>query len=196
MAARSGLGARRGAIATALAVTGDAPVECLTGEAFAVEIGRLWRDAQSRFLDVGRRLNEACARLERGEYARLLDVLPFERATADKLRKVAMAADGGKLPLDRMPASYSTAYELLTLTDPERAAVGSAGNRQRRREAPTSRRPADPSAPKLSSPDGAGWLRWGRPGMLISLNCKFHPSPSCNRHQSCGEQWTFRIPLD
>lgn len=104
-----------------------APSELLTGEEFAAEIGRLWRDAQSRFLDIGRRLNEAFAKLEHGEWGVLLESLPFERATADKLRKVAMAADAGAVPIDRLPPSYSTVYEVLTLTDTERAAADGAG---------------------------------------------------------------------
>lgn len=98
-----------------------APDKLLTGEQFAQEIGRLWTDVQRGFLDIGRRLNEAFAQLDHGEYGALLANLPFERATADKLRKVAMAADAGTLPPDRMPKSYSTAYELLTLSPVERA---------------------------------------------------------------------------
>lgn len=97
-----------------------APDKLLTGEEFAQEIGRLWADVQRGFLDIGRRLNEAFAQLGHGEYGALLTSLPFERATADKLRKVAMAADAGTLPFDRMPKSYSTAYELLTLSPVER----------------------------------------------------------------------------
>lgn len=104
-----------------------APAELLTGEQFAAEIGRLWRDAQARFLDIGRRLNEAFGKLEHGEWGQLLESLPFERATADKLRKVAMAADAGAVPIDRLPPSYSTVYEVLTLTDTERAAADGAG---------------------------------------------------------------------
>lgn len=104
-----------------------APSELLTGEEFAVEIARLWKDAQARFLDIGRRLNEAFDKLEHGEWGQLLESLPFERATADKLRRVAAAADSGVVPVDRLPASYSTVYEVLTMTDAERTAAADAG---------------------------------------------------------------------
>lgn len=96
------------------------PAVLLTGEQFADEIGRLWKDAQSRFLEIGRRLNEAFDKLEHGEYGTLLERLPFERATADKLRKVAAAADAQAVPIARLPPSYSTVYEVLTLTPAER----------------------------------------------------------------------------
>jgi hypothetical protein len=52
----------------------------------------------------------------RGRFStEIIPKLPFERATADKLAKVAILVDAGVLPVERLPPNYSTAFLLLTL---------------------------------------------------------------------------------
>jgi hypothetical protein len=46
--------------------------------------------------------------------------LPFRYSTANRMMKVAAALDAGVLPVNRLPASYATVYELLTLSEEER----------------------------------------------------------------------------
>jgi hypothetical protein len=46
--------------------------------------------------------------------------LPFRYSTANRLMKVAAALDAGVLPANRLPPSYATVYELLTLSEDER----------------------------------------------------------------------------
>lgn len=86
------------------------------------EISKLWREAQERFLTIGRYLVRAKQQF-RGEYERaILPQLPFGRQVAFQLRTVATAVDGGKIEEEVLPRSYSTAYSLVTLL-PEHLAL-------------------------------------------------------------------------
>ena len=59
--------------------------------------------------------------LNHGEFMGMVESdLPFRYSTANRLMKVAAALDAGALPADRLPPSYATVYELLTLSDEER----------------------------------------------------------------------------
>lgn len=79
------------------------------------EISKLWREAQERFLTIGRYLVRAKQQFK-GEYERaILPQLPFGRQVAFQLRTVATAVDGGKIEEEVLPRSYSTAYSLVTL---------------------------------------------------------------------------------
>jgi hypothetical protein len=107
----------------------DARVEIITKteirltkrEDFVREIGALWTDANEKFLLIGRYLNQAKAALLHGEYEVMVERdLPFGRAVAHKLRVVAAAIDNGVLPIEHLPPSYSTVYELITLNSDER----------------------------------------------------------------------------
>jgi len=92
-------------------------IECTSRGDFASEIGRLWRTAQDSFLAIGRYLVSAAAKLEHGQWAEMVETdLPFGRQTAYKLRMVAEAVDGGRLPEASLPNDYNTAYEIATLT--------------------------------------------------------------------------------
>ena len=86
------------------------------------EISKLWREAQEKFLAIGRYL--VCAKHQfKGEYERLiLPQLPFGRQVAFQLRTVAAAVDDGKIEEKALPRSYSTAYSLVTLV-PEHFAL-------------------------------------------------------------------------
>lgn len=89
---------------------------------FIREIGKLWGDAQQKFVLIGRYLRQAKETLPYGEYeAMIARELPFGRAVAHQLRAVADAIDTGALPVDRLPPSYSTVYQITTLSEDERA---------------------------------------------------------------------------
>lgn len=98
----------------------DAPAELTTVTDYQAEIARLWADAQRRFVEIGRRLNEAKERLPHGEFLPMLARdLPFSRSVANRLMAVAAAMDTGVIPPRALPTSYSVAYEVVTLP-PER----------------------------------------------------------------------------
>jgi hypothetical protein len=79
------------------------------------EVSKLWREAQEKFLTIGRYLVRAKRRFA-GNYERvILPQLPFGRQVAFQLRTVAAAVDGGKIEEEVLPRSYSTAYTLVTL---------------------------------------------------------------------------------
>jgi hypothetical protein len=89
-----------------------------TRQEYAEEITRLWQDAQRTFLTIGRYLVAAAAKLQHGEYQGLVDNdLPFGYQVSYQLRKVAEAIDGGRLPGERLPPSYATVYQLVTLSE-------------------------------------------------------------------------------
>jgi hypothetical protein len=85
---------------------------------FATEIEHLWRDAQTRFIQIGRYLNLAKERLQHGEYEAMVERdLPFAPRTAYQFRMAAAAVDGGRLPAEGLPNSYTICYLLSTLND-------------------------------------------------------------------------------
>lgn len=94
----------------------DAAVSLNTAGDYQAEISRLWADAQRRFVEIGRRLNEAKERLPHGEFLPMLARdLPFSRSVANRLMAVAAAMDEGVVPPRALPTSYSVAYEVVTL---------------------------------------------------------------------------------
>jgi hypothetical protein len=94
-----------------------------TPDEYVEEISRLWRSAQSAFLDIGQLLIRAKDALPHGEYmAAVEERLPFAARTAYQLREAARWAlemdRRQTIPLHRLPGSYSTIYLLSTL-DPQ-----------------------------------------------------------------------------
>jgi hypothetical protein len=86
--------------------------------AYVAEIGKLWSEAQEKFVVIGRYLNQAKATLPHGEFEHMIATqLPFGRHVAFQLRSVAAAVDGGRLLEDELPHSYATAYKLAILED-------------------------------------------------------------------------------
>lgn len=84
------------------------------------EISRLWENAQDTFVTIGRYLLAAAASLPHGEFDVMVENgLPFGRQIAYQLRKVAEAIDGGRFPPEQLPPSYTTIFQLTTLTDPQ-----------------------------------------------------------------------------
>jgi hypothetical protein len=95
--------------------------ELRTRANFAEAIGEAWTEAEENFTAIGRYLNHAKSVLNHGEFMGMVEAdLPFRYSTANRLMKVAAALDAGALPADRLPPSYATVYELLTLSEDER----------------------------------------------------------------------------
>lgn len=85
-------------------------------EAYVAEIGKLWSEAQEKFVVIGRYLNQAKATLPHGEFEHMIAMqLPFGKHVAFQLRSVAAALDGGRLLEEELPHSYATAYKLAIL---------------------------------------------------------------------------------
>jgi hypothetical protein len=84
--------------------------------AYVAEIGKLWSEAQEKFVVIGRYLNQAKATLPHGEFEHMIALqLPFGKHVAFQLRSVAAAVDGGRLLEEELPHSYATAYKLAIL---------------------------------------------------------------------------------
>jgi hypothetical protein len=87
---------------------------------FAGAIRQAWGGIEKRYLLIGHYLLQAKQKLEHGEYLELIDRdLPFSRNNAYRMREVAEAIDNGRLPIDRLPNSFSILYEAATLTEGE-----------------------------------------------------------------------------
>src|SRR3954462_15712754 len=83
------------------------------------EIQRLWNNAQHHFLSIGRWLISAKAALPHGEYEQMIDQqLPFSASIARQLRTVAEFVDGGSIPREQLPDTYTTIYQIATLPEP------------------------------------------------------------------------------
>lgn len=86
-------------------------------EDYVREIGKLWDEAQRRFLSIGRYLRHAI-QANRGDFeAKILPQLPFGRAVAYQLREVADAVETGRFREAELPRSYSAAYYLTLIPD-------------------------------------------------------------------------------
>ncbi len=86
-------------------------------EDYVREIGKLWDEAQRRFLAIGRYLRHAI-RANKGEFeAKILPQLPFGRAVAYQLREVAEAVESGRFQEQELPRSYSAAYYLTLVPE-------------------------------------------------------------------------------
>ena len=79
------------------------------------EIGKLWREAQEKFLAIGRYLVRSKIQFHRTFEAVILPQLPFGKGVAYQLRAVAVAVDEGRLLEEELPYSYATAYQLVSL---------------------------------------------------------------------------------
>jgi hypothetical protein len=91
---------------------------------FVDEINRLWGEANDKFIAIGRYLIQAKQVLAHGEYQPMIEQdLPFRPATARRIVAATQAIINQVLPVERLPANYSTVYELSTLTDEERTAA-------------------------------------------------------------------------
>ena len=80
------------------------------------EVGKLWAEAQEKFLTIGRYLVRAKARFHRTFEATILPQLPFGKGVAYQLRAVAVTVDEGRILEEEIPHSYATAYQLASLS--------------------------------------------------------------------------------
>ena len=83
------------------------------------EVKAGWRSARESFLTVGRALLAADVLLTTEEQNVLAGsstrFFGFDNSVASKLRRVAQAVDGGRIPEDQCPVTYSVAYQLARL---------------------------------------------------------------------------------
>jgi len=87
-------------------------------EQYAEEIRRLWGEAARKFLAIGEYLLQAKENFSYGDKARELEkLLPFTYSTANRLMRIAEAVRLNRLPRERLPANYATAYVLTTMND-------------------------------------------------------------------------------
>lgn len=101
---------------------------CSTRAEFRAEIIRLWGEAEKRFLAIGRYLLEAKERLAHGEFkAMIAEDLPLSYPAAFRMMSVAKAIDEGVVARDQIPASYTVAYEIISLDEDERTQAIAAG---------------------------------------------------------------------
>lgn len=92
----------------------------LSSEADVVEeVSKLWSEAQDKFLAIGRYLRRAKDRFPGSFERKIVAALPFGKNVAYQLRLVAEAVDLGRFPEEHLPRSYSTAFQLITLSDPD-----------------------------------------------------------------------------
>jgi hypothetical protein len=92
--------------------------ECHDAGDFVAEIGKLWDEAQAKFLTIGRYLVQAKARLPHGEFESMVaSQLPFGRSVAYQLRMVAQAVEQRRIAENDLPRSYTNAYKLVLLDD-------------------------------------------------------------------------------
>jgi hypothetical protein len=89
-------------------------------DGYVREIRRLWLEARSKFMAIGEYLMQAKRTLPHGEYEAMIRArLPFNTSAAHKMRAVAEAVHDGRVPREKLPNSYATAYELTLLDDEE-----------------------------------------------------------------------------
>lgn len=109
-------------------VDGEVLPPLTTVEDFAAEVERLWRASQDHAVEVGRRLNEAKAKLEHGAFMQMTaERLPFSHSVANRLMRVASAIDSGRYPVERLPSNYSIVDQLVTLSPEEWTAAEQEG---------------------------------------------------------------------
>jgi hypothetical protein len=102
------------------------------GMGYIEELNRLWEQVRDKFLAMGEYLELAKANLPHGHYeAMFADSkreqpspyggarLKFNSATGSKLRAIYRATRDGRIPREKLPNAWGTAYELTKLTDSE-----------------------------------------------------------------------------
>jgi hypothetical protein len=110
----------------------NAVVPQFDGMGYIQELNRLWEEVRDKFLAMGEYLELAKANLPHGHYeAMFADTkreqpspyggarLNFNTATGSKLRAIYRATRDGRIPREKLPNAWGTAYELTKLTDTE-----------------------------------------------------------------------------
>jgi hypothetical protein len=89
-----------------------------TKDKYVETIGRLWKEATARFIDIGKYLVYAKDSLPHGEYEAMIESeLPFSKSVAHALKTVADAVMQRKVTEGDLPPDYSTSYLLVSLKD-------------------------------------------------------------------------------
>ncbi|MBC9178738.1 hypothetical protein [Pseudoroseomonas ludipueritiae] len=81
------------------------------------EITSLWRQAQEKFLAIGRYLLKTKDKFPKAFEREVIAKLPFGYNVAHQLMSVARAVDSGVLKPNELPRTYSVAYHLTTLSN-------------------------------------------------------------------------------
>lgn len=81
------------------------------------EITSLWRQAQEKFLAIGRYLLRTKDKFPKAFEREVIGKLPFGYNVAHQLMSVARAVDNGVLKPNELPRTYSVAYHLTTLSN-------------------------------------------------------------------------------
>jgi hypothetical protein len=87
------------------------------------EITEHWHGMRDRFLAIGRALLALDSSLTKIERERLRagtkKLFPFSAGIASQLKQVARSVQSGRISLDACPGSYSTAYQIVQMSDEE-----------------------------------------------------------------------------
>jgi Protein of unknown function (DUF3102). len=87
---------------------------------YVTTISRLYDEAEERFVQIGRHLIEAKARLQHGEWSKMVALLPFSHRTATMLMTAARAITNRTIAPERAPRSWANVYLLASMSDEER----------------------------------------------------------------------------
>lgn len=87
---------------------------------YVTTISRLYDEAEERFVQIGRHLIEAKARLQHGEWSKMVALLPFSHRTATMLMTAARAITNRTIAPDRAPRSWANVYLLASMSEEER----------------------------------------------------------------------------
>jgi hypothetical protein len=118
----------------------NAVVPQTDGVGYIQELNRLWEQVRDKFLAMGEYLELAKTSLPHGHYEMMFaDTkrdqpspygnvrLNFNSATGTKLRAIYRATRDGRIPRERLPNAWGTAYELTKLSDQEIKVASSRG---------------------------------------------------------------------
>jgi hypothetical protein len=102
------------------------------GIGYIQELNRLWEQVRDKFLAMGEYLELAKANLPHGHYEMMFAGgrpdqpspygnlrLNFNAATGSKLRAIYRATRDGRIPREKLPNAWGTAYELTKLSEHE-----------------------------------------------------------------------------
>ncbi|QCG94505.1 DUF3102 domain-containing protein [Azospirillum sp. TSA2s] len=87
---------------------------------YVTTISRLYDEAEERFVQIGRHLIEAKARLQHGEWSKMVALLPFSHRTATMLMTAARAITNRTIAPERAPRSWANVYLLASMSEEER----------------------------------------------------------------------------
>jgi hypothetical protein len=118
----------------------NAVVPQTDGIGYIQELNRLWEQVRDKFLAMGEYLELAKTNLPHGHYEMMFAGagrdqpspygtmrLNFNAATGSKLRAIYRATRDGRIPREKLPNAWGTAYELTKLSENEFKVASSRG---------------------------------------------------------------------